>query len=356
MPKTKKTAEDENWDIEQTEESEESEQDVITYEINYYPADFTLKGYLEKWISKQLYVPPFQRNYVWDQAQASKLIESFLLGLPVPGVFLYKERSSARLQIIDGQQRILSAIRFYENEFGDKPFRLKNVQSKWEGKTYAELEESDRYQLDDTVLRATVVQQIDPNDDSSIYHIFERLNTGGIKLNPMEVRKCVYLGNFYALIESLNNIGAWRHIIGQPKSDKRLRDIEFILRILALDENLANYEKPMKNFLNRYMISKKNVSTKELATIKRKFTRACRYVLSNLGEKPFHIRGRLNYAVMDSTMCSAFEAQKLGIKDFQKRYSSLIKNKKYFESATINTSDEKTLKLRFKLAKRFLVN
>jgi len=111
MPKTKKNQEEEKWEVEQTEESEESEQDVITYEINYYPSDLTLKGYLGKWDSKQLYVPPFQRNYVWDQSQASKLIESFLLGLPVPGVFLYKERKSARLQIIDGQQRILSAIK-----------------------------------------------------------------------------------------------------------------------------------------------------------------------------------------------------------------------------------------------------
>lgn len=356
MAKTKKSSEEEKWEVEETEESAESEQDVITYEINYYPADLTLKSYLEKWKSKQLYVPPFQRNYVWDQKQASKLIESFLLGLPVPGVFLYKERKSNRLQIIDGQQRILSAIRYFKNDFDEKAFRLKNVQSKWEGKTYEELEEAERYQLDDTVLRATVVQQIDPNDDSSIYHIFERLNTGGIKLNPMEIRKCVYLGDFYTLLDDLNALPHWRKLIGQPKIDKRLRDVEFILRILALYENVVNYEKPMKNFLNVYMVRKKDISDKELASIKRLFTQTCKFVLSNLGEKPFHIRGRLNYAVMDSTMSSAFEAQKLKIKNFQKRYSALIKDKDYFEAATINTSDEKTLKVRFELAKQYLVD
>jgi uncharacterized protein with ParB-like and HNH nuclease domain len=112
------------WEVERTEESEEEERDVITYQINYYPADLTLKGYLDKWKSEQLRIPPFQRSYVWDQVKASKLIESFLLGLPVPNVFLYKERQTNKLQVIDGQQRILSAIRFFKNEFDENIFRL----------------------------------------------------------------------------------------------------------------------------------------------------------------------------------------------------------------------------------------
>src|SRR5688500_10090227 len=95
----------EKWEIEQTETPEQEEQDIITYQIASYTTDLTLSGYLDKWKSKQLYVPDFQRGYVWDQVRASKLIESFLLGLPVPGVFLYKERKSNRLQVIDGQQR-----------------------------------------------------------------------------------------------------------------------------------------------------------------------------------------------------------------------------------------------------------
>jgi uncharacterized protein with ParB-like and HNH nuclease domain len=82
-------------DYEETEESEEDEAlPSSTYEIFSYPADTTLKGYLDQWNNEQLFVPGFQRNYVWDQTRASKLIESFLLGLPVPPVFLYKPTST----------------------------------------------------------------------------------------------------------------------------------------------------------------------------------------------------------------------------------------------------------------------
>jgi uncharacterized protein with ParB-like and HNH nuclease domain len=148
--------EQDDWNVQVTEELEEEEQDVLTYKISYYPADFTLKGYLEKSKNGQLVIPSFQRSFVWDQVKASKLIESFLLGLPVPGVFLYKERDTNKLQVIDGQQRILSAVRFFKNDFDDKAFRLKNVHPKWNGKKYEDLDEADKFQLDDTVLRATV--------------------------------------------------------------------------------------------------------------------------------------------------------------------------------------------------------
>ncbi|MQP77205.1 DUF262 domain-containing protein [Stenotrophomonas sp. MYb238] len=170
---------EDEWLYEHTEDDDESKGMLAPYQISFFPADFTLSGYHEKKKNGQLIIPPFQRNYVWDVVKASRLIESFLLGLPVPGVFLYKEKKTNRLQVIDGQQRITSAIRFFESRFDDRVFRLKGVQPRWDGKTFDELDEVDRFQLHDTVLRATVVQQLDPEDDSSIYHVFERLNTGG---------------------------------------------------------------------------------------------------------------------------------------------------------------------------------
>jgi hypothetical protein len=349
----------ENWDVESTEEAEENEQDVVTYQISYYPADITLKGYDDKWKAEQLYVPPFQRNYVWDQVQASKLIESFLLGLPVPGVFLYKERKSNRLQIIDGQQRILTAVRFFKNEFGDRAFRLKNVQAKWNGKRYEDLVEADRFQLQDAVLRATVVQQLDPNDDSSIYHIFERLNTGGMKLMPMEIRKCVYLSDFYNLLEELNHLPSWKRLIGRVEDDKRLRDVELMLRVLALVEKWKEYEKPMKKFLNDFMAEKKRLEGEALsvfiARTRESATGVCDYLLEQLGERPFHLRGRLNYAVLDSTMSVSFRALARKTKHLKARYAKLTADKTYFAVVTQNTSDEKSVASRFELAEKYLL-
>jgi uncharacterized protein with ParB-like and HNH nuclease domain len=76
------------WDAEETEESPEDEREPqLKYEIMNYPADITIGGYVDLWDRKELVVPDFQRMYVWDRVKASKLVESFLLGLPVPGVF-----------------------------------------------------------------------------------------------------------------------------------------------------------------------------------------------------------------------------------------------------------------------------
>jgi len=350
---------DKEIEIEATEETEDEEQDQLTYKISYYPSDFTLKGYLDKWDSKQLLIPDFQRRYVWDQVQASKLIESFLLGLPVPGVFLYKERKTNKLLIIDGQQRILSSIKYFKNEFGEKIFRLKNVNKKWDGKTYEELVESDRLLLDDAVLRATVVQQLDPEDDSSIYHIFERLNTGGMKLNPMEIRKCVYYCNYFASLEKLNTEREWRLILGSEETDKRMRDVEFILRFLAMREGWKTYEKPMKSFLNRFLANKKNESA-EISEITTKatdsvFKATCNDVIKMLGEKPFHLRGRLNLAVMDSALTMISHVREKGITDVNVRYKEMLKDSTFLNSVSVSTSDASVVKTRFELAEHYLL-
>ena len=350
----------ESWEVEPTELPEEEEADVIAYEISYYPADYTLRGYLDKWEDKQLEIPPFQRNYVWDQVKASKLIESFLLGLPVPGVFLYKERKTNKLLVIDGQQRILSAIRFFKNEFDEKNFRLKGVHPKWDGKTFKELAEPDQYQLQDAVLRATVVQQLDLKDDTSVYYIFERLNTGGMNLNPMEVRKCVYFGDYVTLLEDLNANPSWRQILGKEKLDKRMRDVELILRVLALKDRFSDYEKPMKRFLNKHMAHSKKLEKQALQQqideTKIAFNNVCKYLIEQLGDKPFHLRGRLNYAVADSTMVLAFEAVAKGIANFRARFDLLKEDPDYLASVTANTSDEKTVVIRFLKARQYLLS
>ncbi len=342
----------EEWEVDETEENEEQEQDVLSYQISSYPADITLKGYLDKWNEGQIEIPEFQRSYVWDQVKASKLIESFLLGLPVPGVFLYKDRKTNKLAVIDGQQRILSSIRFFKNEFDEKIFRLKNVLPKWEGKTYSELDDSDRFQLNDTVLRATVVQQLDPDDHSSIYHIFERLNTGGINLNPMEIRKCVYFGEFFSLLEELNKNENWRELIAKPKSDKRLRDVELVLRCLSLHDAWKTYEKPMKGFLNDFMAKIKKMTdeerTVEIQNMRDTFCNVCDILARELPQKPFHLRGRINYAAMDSIFNAV--ANIGNTENLSENYQTLIKDPDFIETATINTSDSKTLYIRFKRA------
>ena len=122
---------------------------------------------------------------MWKFKEASRFIESLLLGLPVPGIFLSKEKETQKLLVIDGQQRLLTLLYFYDGIFQPtkREFALKDVQPQFEGAIYKSLPDEDRRRLDDSILHATIIKQDEPSeDDSSIYHIFERLNTGGTTL------------------------------------------------------------------------------------------------------------------------------------------------------------------------------
>ncbi len=167
------------------------------YSITSYGADYPVDALVKRIEDSSILIPDFQRKYVWKQPQASRFIESLLLGLPVPGVFLEKEPGKQRLLIIDGQQRLLTLYYFYEGIFEPtgRSFSLTGVQSQFEGLTYKTLSVEDRLRLDDAIIHATVVRQDEPTDDrGSIYHVFERLNTGGTPLSDQEIRTCVEIG------------------------------------------------------------------------------------------------------------------------------------------------------------------
>ena len=178
--------------VDEVEDDSEVEEEIasVRYSITSFGVDFDVEGAVRRLVRGDIAIPDFQRSYVWNQAEASRLIESLLLGLPVPGVFLASEPETKQLLVIDGQQRLRSLQFFYKGEFNPSPsdvtvkkFKLIKVQKKFEGKTYEDLSEEDRRTLDNSVIHATVVKQESPeNDDTGMYHIFERLNTGGRKL------------------------------------------------------------------------------------------------------------------------------------------------------------------------------
>ena len=344
-----------------TETPTEQEQDQIGFDIDYYPSDFTLNGYYEEWNSQRIILPEFQRAYVWDQVRASKLIESFLLGLPVPGVFLYRHHATKKLQVIDGHQRIVTVIRFFDDNFNGHRFKLKNINPRWDGKSFEQLSEPDRIELQHTVLRATIVRQLNPNDNSSIYHVFERLNTGAVRLSPMEVRKCVYSGEFFAFLEELNQDSEWRKILGSQQPDKRLRDVELVLRFISMREGWQSYEKPMKTFLNSVMANKQsldpNASRVYTDQIRETFHRTCATVVRELGERPFHRTSRaLNPSLLDSVMVAISTSEEEVVSEWRTRYDVLLSDEVFNEaSVTRNTSDTQMVKQRFARAREILL-
>ena len=323
----------------------------LLYKIISYPADYTLQGLYDKWNRDELIITEFQRGWIWSHAQASKLIDSFLLGLPVPSIFLYKEPSQKQL-VIDGQQRLRTICAFFDGELPDgKKFYLKDVSPQWEGNSYSDLDESERIRLRDSVLRAVIVEQLDPQDNTSIYHIFERLNTGGTGLTPQEVRNCIYHGPFNDLVVELNKNLTWRAIFGSDKPDPRMRDIELIVRFLALSKDSDLYAKPMKAFLNSFMAQHQWESTTEpYQTI---FTSTVEKVAQSLVPRPFHPTRGINAAIFDSVMV-AFARSSSTPADVKARFQELLKNPSYSDATSSATTDVDTVKRRISLAQELL--
>lgn len=336
----------------------------ISYDIASYPSDLTLSVLSEMWKNGDIVIPEFQRNFVWNISQSSLLIESFLLGLPVPQIFFYVDTDNKNL-VIDGQQRLLSVVYYLDGYFGSESlhgkqqvFRLSGLdeRSPYAKKRFIDLDEGSQRKLKNAVLRAINIRQLNPKEEhTSIYHIFERLNTGGTPLKPQEIRNCVFRGGFASLLKELNADGNWRIILGRDTFDKHQKDVELLLRVFALSQTWAKYEKPMKEYLNVAMDLNSSGATQRVKWFAERFAQATKLVVEKLGSKPFHIRGPLNSSALDSVLCTIIENLDKLPADLGERYKQL-KADEHFSSATFyGTSDVVVLQTRFKAAYTYLV-
>lgn len=270
---------------------------IDEYQLSSSPNDFnvlTITSFIETGAIK---IPGFQRQYVWDLKRASKLIESLIIGLPIPQIFLYEETQNSFL-VIDGQQRLLSLYFFVKGRFprkqwrsemrsvfntegripdqhlrDDKLFQNFNLslpklpngeKNKFHGLNYATLNE---YQATFGLrtIRNVIVRQIKPsNDDSSIYEMFNRLNTGGINLRPQEIRASLYHSEFYDVLFQLNAQLAWRRLLGAPTPDLHMNDMQVLLRALAMYDRGGEYKPSMASFLNRFSKDMKQATGSEV--------------------------------------------------------------------------------------------
>lgn len=353
-----------NDELELQPDDTQEDEVAIEYDIATYPSDFTLQGIYDMWKDKDITIPEFQREFVWTIKQSSLLIESFLLGLPVPPVFFYIDDENKNL-VVDGQQRIISVVFFFDGYFGienlqgrRQVFRLKGLSEKspYHHKTFDDLEEPDQRKLKNTVLRAINIRQLSPTGQkTSIYHIFERLNTGGTPLKPQEIRNCVFRGGFVKVLHDLNSDNNWRVILGKNTFDKHQRDVELVLRIFALSQRINKYEKPMKEFLNHAMQKNRSGSSDRVARFKEVFPKAADIIVRNLGNKPFHIRGPLNTSVLDSIFCTIMDHLEQIPDDISTRYTNLLDDNLFKETTFAATTDAKIIKKRFEITEKYLI-
>lgn len=347
---------DEKFEDEVEDPTEDTPEEVLpfVYTITSYGADYPVDALINRLNKGDIYIPKFQRGYVWQYKDACRFIESLLLGLPVPGIFLEKE-SDQKLLVIDGNQRLKTLQFFYLGYFinEDRLFSLDYVQSEFKGKTYKTLDEDDRRKLDDALIHATIVRQDEPsNDNSSVYHIFERLNTGGKALSSQEIRACIYHGEFNELLNELNEDAYWRSIYGNK--NPRLKDQELILRFFALFFNFDEYKRTMKNFLNKYMNENRNLNRTFGQEFRKIFIDTVKTAHQALGDKPFRISRQINAALSDATMIGIAKRVTKGsiknIKEIKTKYDFLLANSEFIEYCKSNTSDEKIVKGRINIA------
>ena len=316
-------------------DSGEDEEDIIPsrFSIAVSRIDFDVAGLVRRLDSEDVFIPDFQRAYVWKPKQASRFIESLLLGLPVPGIFLAKERQTKKLLVIDGQQRLRSLLYFYQGKFLNSrhSFALKGVHPEFEKETYKSLKDAYRRQLDDSVVSATVVEPLYAEDDSSIYYIFERLNTGGTILKPQEIRACIYHGELNNLLGKLNKNPAWRDIFGLP--DKNGKDQELILRFLAFYFEGNDYKPSLKEFLNQYMRQNRHLARQSEEQIINAFIPTIEVIHKGLGNKAFKPQKILIPTYFEAVMVVIARRLEQGqinnLEQLGERYKSLIEDESF---------------------------
>lgn len=268
------------------------------YNINSWGADLSFRELITMYEENELLKPELQRYYVWEKPEASRFIESILLGLPVPSVFLANTQDDKKL-IIDGYQRIMTVYDYVKKGIwrkDGKVFRLSNtdkINVKFRNKSFKELDEKDQRRIKSTTIHAIMFEQKAPNDnDTSLYQVFERINTGGRALMPQEIRNCVNQGEFNSLLFELNANPNWRILFGKSEVDPRMRDMEFILRFLALDTDfIKNNESSsisLKKYLNEFMGASSSQSSQVVEERKDKFNFVMQFIIENIGENAFY--------------------------------------------------------------------
>lgn len=366
----------ENLNIENVDSEDQETSNDDLFNITSWGADMSFRELISMYDDDELLKPELQRKYVWEKPEASRFIESILLGLPIPSIFLANTPDNNKL-IIDGYQRIMTIYDYVKKGIfskDGKAFKLTNtdkINHRWKGKSYNELSEFDQKKIRQTTIHAIIFEQKQPKDnDSSLFQIFERINTSGKILKPQEIRNCVYQGNLNTLLFELNQDIYWRKLYGNDIEDSRMLDLEFILRSFALANHelriLKKGQISLKMYLNQYMGEKKHNSISFIDSKRVDFQKVIKFIFDNLGIVAFRnlatentYQTRFNPTIFDSiSIATSYAMEKLGdnipIADIKNRHKILLLNEKFKEYSTIRTTNIDHINGRIELASQIL--
>ena len=361
--------------LEETAEELMEYSDDDLYNINSWGADLSFREIITMYEEGELLKPELQRKYVWTRTEASRFIDSILLGLPVPSVFFAKEQDETML-IIDGFQRIMTVHDYVKGVFsGDgKIFKLsntENINARWRGKAFAELDTEEKRRIRSSTIHAIIFEQKHPRNDTGMFQIFERINTGGRTLKAQEIRNCVYQGKCNDLLFELNKHDSWRKILGLNVEDSRMADLELILRYFAMRDLHIRNEGQLKQinlakYLNQYMGDKTNSTEEDILNMKQDFITMIDKVYELLGKNAFknlkkeseNFASKINPAIFDAISVATSYAIKIEYKftegNYLEKYKRLLKNEEFHRASSSRTTNIENIKTRIQIAAEFL--
>lgn len=316
--------------------------------------DFTVSTIENLLKEERIVVPDFQRKYVWNRNQASKLVESLIIQCPIPVIYLDQE-DDGTLKVIDGNQRLMSIKLFLENGF-----RLRGLTAfpDLNGLLFRELDPRIRSHIENRTLRCiTILKETHPQIK---FDVFERLNTGAVQLNAQELRHGLYHGALMELLDELGKNSTWRSLTGFG-SDKRMRGAELILRFLALAFDLDHYEKPLATFLNKF--AQKNRNGARAGEFVETFNRAISVANAIFGPEAFRLidedgkpENSINSAVFDAQMAGIARSMNLNSnftlvvrRKIRAEYRRLLQDREFNRAVSASTSDPPLVRARIRM-------
>ena len=347
------------------------ERTVRTQNIEYSP-----ELLLERIQKEEIKInPEYQRRHRWSPEISSRLIESLILNIPIPLIYLSQDidideetnEGIARYSIIDGQQRVTAIVDFFNNKYGLTGLgTLKEL----EGSYFKDLPPFLIRRLNDRNIKFL---RIDSTVDSQVkYDIFERLNSGSVHLEPQELRNSVYRGSFNNLIKELAKDKNFRKLVqidsDENKKVKKMEDVELVLRFFALsrDDSYKNVKEGIIKFLSDAMKYFNKVSEKELEELKYKFKKVMEIIFKFFDDKAFakynlsritpfntSVYDSLSVAVAKEVNLNNPNISKEKVEEFKKLFKE---DKKFFASIDNNTTDSKKIKYRIDRVREILSN
>ncbi len=310
-------------------------------------------------------IPTYQRESgIWNDRKKSRLIESVLLNIPIPVIYL-AEMKENRMETVDGQQRLSSFIEFIENKFALKSLEvmqeLSNKKFRDLEKDYKELQRK----FEDYQLNVFLIKK-DSHPDIR-FDVYRRINEGATQLNAQELRHSMFRGVLIDLLKEMAEDSSFKELVGGAVSKKRMKDKEAALRFLAFYVNgFENYKGNLNAFLNGTLKELPRDNNAYLEELKKTFSATMETILETFGKdvfiKPGSSRKKVNLSLFDiiSFSFTQFEKKKiLKVKDSLKRHRKELldkKDDKFYYSITANTLTRANVAHRFETWMKIMSN